>query len=422
MNEGAATGKMEATFKQTWERRFAPANGSERLFVLLEACGRGGAARSERPPMNVSLVLDRSGSMAGAPLAYSKQACRYAADRIGPADTLSLVAFDDTVQTVVAPAEGTDRTLVRRRIEAIEPGGCTNLSGGFIEGASHARDLARPGATSRVILLSDGHANQGVTDRGRLAAMAREFLHAGVAVTTMGVGDGFDEELMEAMAEHGGGNFYYIRTPEQIPSIFERELNGLLGVVAQNAKLTLRPAAGVRVSRVYGFSSSHAADGATLVHVGDLADGETKSILVELAIDSQPPGRRLALTLDWEYVDVTEGAARCASSRELFAEYTNDRELLGLPADDEVARQVELTRAGLAIESAMAAMDEGRLEDGRQLLEEQAEHLLLMSERLEAPTLAAESEAIREQLRDFAYSSRTRKELHAQKYRQLRRK
>src|SRR5690242_13206134 len=117
-------------------------------------------------------------------------------------DLLSMVAFDHEVVTVFQPSKASHKDLMKLKIEAIDAGGSTNLSGGLIEGAQHARKGAKEGTVSRVILLSDGHANTGVTDAGKLAAIAKNFSAMGIGISTMGVGNGFDEDLMENVAEH----------------------------------------------------------------------------------------------------------------------------------------------------------------------------------------------------------------------------
>lgn len=179
------------------------------MYLLIEARGIEGEQTKDRAPINLSLVLDRSGSMSGEPLQYSKKACQFVAEQMDMNDVLSLVAFDDEVRTVIAPTKVTHKDLIKQRIESIVVGGTTNLSGGMIEGAQHVRKGKVDGTVNRVILLSDGHANEGITDREKLLAIAKEYRSSGVGITTMGVGDGFDEELMEGIAEQGGGNFYW---------------------------------------------------------------------------------------------------------------------------------------------------------------------------------------------------------------------
>src|SRR5690606_456222 len=122
----------------------------------------------------------------------------------------------------------------------------------------------------------------GITDREKLFAIAKEYRSSGVGISSMGVGDGFDEELMEGIAEHGGGNFYYIDKADDIPSIFQQELQGLLSVVSQNVKLRLIPSEGTQIVGLYGYPVD-VQEGHPVIHAGDLYHNEVKSVLVELA-------------------------------------------------------------------------------------------------------------------------------------------
>lgn len=413
--------KQTIAFTQAWSRPYLPTGGAEKVYLLIEAKGTEGEKSDGRAPINLSLVLDRSASMTGEPLQYSKKACQFVAEQMDVNDLLSLVAFDDEVRTVFPPSKVTHKDLIKQRINSIETGGSTNLSGGMIEGAQHVRKGKEDGTVNRVILLSDGHANAGVTDRNKLFAIAAEYRSSGVGITTMGVGDGFDEELMEGIAEHGGGNFYYIDKPDDIPSIFNQELQGLLSVVAQNVKLTLNPSELTSIVGIYGYPAEEQL-GKPVVHTGDLYQNEVKSILLELAFHPHTQGTHNVLQLNWEYIDVTEGAEACTFSIDVAAEFTSDINLLNELGNPEVQKQVELTKSAKVIEEAMQAFDNGDMEHGQMLLKAQADQMLHMSIELNSPIMREESEKLYSQLDNFEYSSKTRKELHQEKYRRMKRK
>ncbi|MBP3966259.1 vWA domain-containing protein [Paenibacillus lignilyticus] len=412
--------KQTVLFNHAWSSSYLPVGGAEKVYLLIEAKGNA-PSQTNRAPINLSLVLDRSGSMDGEPLTFSKKACQFVTDQMDGGDRLSLVAFDDEVHTVFAPSKVMHKEVMKKKIESIQTGGSTNLSGGLIEGAQYVRKSAQEGIVNRVILLSDGHANQGITKRDKLAAIAAEYRSLGVGITAMGVGDGFDEELMEAIAEHGGGNFYYIDKPDHIPSIFEQELQGLLNVVSQNMKLTLQTTDSTRITGIYGHKFEQYL-GEYTVLVGDLYHEEVKSILVELSLDPHTQGMHPVLLLNWEYVDVSEGAAACSYSCEVHAEFTNNLQLLNLPGNVDVQKRVQLTQSARVIEAAMEAFDSGNMQGGQEMLKQQADQMLAMSVQLGAPILAEESEKLYNRLENFTYSSRTRKELHEQKYRQMKRR
>lgn len=251
-----------------WNKGYWPTGGVEKAYLLLELKGIAGIS-VERAPMNVSLILDRSGSMAGAPLAYSKKACQFVTDQMSQGDQLSLVAFDDEVRTVFAPQDVTHKDVMKQKIETIQSGGCTNLSGGLLQGIQYVVQGKKDGSVNRVILLSDGHANEGITDRAKLKSIAKKFHSLGIGITTMGVGDGFDEELMEGIADDGGGNFYFIEKSESIPEIFSKELDGLLSVFAQNVQLTIKPSETAQIMHIYGYKAENTEEGLKL-SLGDV--------------------------------------------------------------------------------------------------------------------------------------------------------
>lgn len=344
MEQSVRSESSAATFGHVWDRPYYPASGEKRCYLLVEANG-GDERVADRAPINVSLVLDRSASMTGLPLAYCKEACRFVVDRMNGNDRLSLVAFDDKAKTIIAPGPVRDKAELKRLIGQIDYGSRTNLGAGLIEGANHVlrgKD-ENPRAVNRVVVLSDGHANRGITSKRRLAEIAEEYGSSGISVSAMGVGDGFDEELMEALSGRGNGNFYYIDRPERIPVIFQQELEGMLSVVADRMTLTLRPAERVRVVGVRGYPIECCTDGIR-VRAGDLYGNESKPILIELAFEAREPGSHPVLTLEWAYRDLTRNGASRSLVREVVATFTDDESLLVLPGEPKVHWQIASER------------------------------------------------------------------------------
>ncbi|WP_138494063.1 vWA domain-containing protein [Paenibacillus pinistramenti] len=409
------------SFNYAWNKGYYPAGGAESAYLLIELQGSGKDKGHARSPINLSVVLDRSGSMSGDPLMYSKKACQFVAEQMNGSDLLSLVAFDDHVQTVIPPSAVLNKDLIKQHIESIQAGGTTNLSGGLAEGAQHVLRNRQEGRINRVILLSDGHANTGITDRSQLNAIAKEYRSSGIGISTIGVGDGFDEELMEGIAEHGGGNFYYIDKADGIPGVFEQELEGLLSVAAQNIKLTCSPSEGTQIVGIYGYPSEGNGE-QSLIQMGDIYHNEVKTLLVELSFDPRAAGEHQVLQLSWDYIDVTESAAACSFSMEVSASFTTDISLLNEPGSAEVEQQVGVTKSAKVIEEAIKAFDTGNTEEGKHLLKIQADELLLMSVVMNSPMLAEESAKLYTHLDNFEYSSRKRKELNQEKYRRMKRK
>ena len=224
-----------------------------------------------RAPINVALVLDRSGSMAGEPLAAARAAAARFAGFLRAEDRLSIVAFDGEVRTVFGPAAGGD-PAAGQAVAAIQPGGSTNLSGGWLKGLQLARAGLVEG-TNRVVLLTDGQANQGIVDPDQLVGMAAGGSAADrVTTTCIGFGAHFNEDLLEPMARAGGGNYWFVESNDQMAGIFESESAGLVALAAQNVEvevtLTHPRAAGVTFLQSYPVETTPA--GGWRVVLGDL--------------------------------------------------------------------------------------------------------------------------------------------------------
>jgi len=171
-------------------------------------------APAERAPLALALVIDRSGSMAGPKLETARRCASWLVGRLSGQDRLALVDFDDRVR-LLAPLGPPEPSRLGPAIAAIQEGGTTNLSGGWLKGLEQLRGSSEP--ARKILLLTDGHANQGITDRARLAELARSAHALGVGTATIGMGADFDEERLTAMADAGGGNATTRRAPTRRP-------------------------------------------------------------------------------------------------------------------------------------------------------------------------------------------------------------
>lgn len=332
------------------------------LMIKLTAPGEEAAAR---PAQNLSFVIDRSGSMSGEKLAYTRQAVSFAIGHLGRQDHCSVVTFDDTVRVIAPSQQMENKDALKQAVRSIRSGGCTNLSGGMLQGLQQVRLAYREGQVNRVLLLTDGLANVGITDPARLVAKAGEMAAGGVTLTTFGLGEDFAEDLLMAMADTGRGNFYYIQSPDQIPGIFQEELAGLLNTAAQNLAVTLRPGAGVAVAGVLGYPFTRG-DGVT-VSLPDIFSGETKLLLVELFISPRAEGTHHLLDLTLEYADVRENLGLVSLQAGLAVNFragAGDGPVENL----EVIKQVELFRCAEAKEEAIRLADRGDYEGGKKAL------------------------------------------------------
>jgi Ca-activated chloride channel family protein len=211
---------------------------TDELTLLVELTAPTPATTAKRQPATLQVVLDRSGSMGGDRLEGAKTALLGLVDRLDPSDNLGIVAFDDAVQIVVPAGPLTNKAAVKAAIAAIDAGGCTDLSAGYLRGLPEAQRVAGPtGAT--VLLISDGHANAGVTDADQLGSVAAQAKAKGVTTSTLGFGLGYDERLLAALARGGAGNELFAEEADSAVAKISGEVDGLLDQVAQAASLRL---------------------------------------------------------------------------------------------------------------------------------------------------------------------------------------
>jgi Ca-activated chloride channel family protein len=199
---------------------------------------------------------------------------------------VSVVAYDDEVETVALPSTGDAQRDLVRRIETIHLGGSTNLSGGWLRGRELVAQVRRDGAVNRVLLLTDGQANVGIVDPPRLAALCANAKRDGITTTTIGFGADYDEKLLRAMADAGGANTYYIERPDQAPGVFEEELEGLLSLAAQNVAVEVRPSEAVQLTTVWHDYPSTPIPNGRRIEIGDIYAREPKSLIVEFFVPS----------------------------------------------------------------------------------------------------------------------------------------
>jgi Ca-activated chloride channel family protein len=279
---------------------------ADQVTVMLELLAPERPSGAKRAPAVVQVVLDRSGSMSGERLDAARSALKALVDRLAPRDAFGLVTFDHEVDVAVPASRLTDKTAVTAAIDAILPGGSTNLSAGLLRGIQEARRAAgAAGAT--LLLLSDGMANDGVTEPERLEAVAAGARVKGVTVSTIGIGLGYDETLLAAVARGGQGNHVFAEEADAAGAAVAGEVEGLLSKTVQAASLLIRPTADVQSVAVLNDLPAQAVDGGIMIELGDLWAGEQRKLLLQLGVPAIAAlGLAQIATLELRYVTLPE--------------------------------------------------------------------------------------------------------------------
>ena len=258
----------------------------------------------ERPARALQIVLDRSGSMSGERLDGAKSALVALVDRLDPTDNFGLVAFDDTVQLVFPAGPLTDKAAVKRAIASVEAGDMTDLSAGFLRGIQECRRVTGPGGAT-LLLVSDGHANEGVTDPERLGGVAADAHRHGIITSTLGWGEGYDERIMSAIARGGSGNELFAENSDAAITLIAGEVEGLLSQTAQAASVLIGVSEYVRSVRVLNDLPTTATDAGIVAELGSFYSAETRKLVLTFEV---PAVATLGLTeiarLEFTYVEL----------------------------------------------------------------------------------------------------------------------
>ncbi|MCP3137820.1 vWA domain-containing protein [Pyxidicoccus xibeiensis] len=412
---------MKATY--TLSHPVLPMGASSKVDLLVTFSSEGTA--STRRSLNLGLVIDRSGSMAGAPLKNAIQASHELVERMRPEDTLSVVTYDDAVATVLAPVKVKDKAAIGKVLARVNAGGCTNLSGGWLKGVEHVKSQLSAEGINRVLLLTDGQANAGITDPGQLINMAREKSNAGIITTTLGFGANFNEDLLIGMANAGEGHFYYIQSPEDAAGVFRIEMEGLGSLVAQNLEVVLKPAPTVKVASVLNRYRTEARGQEVSVGLGDVYATEPRQLAAELSVAApSSAGPTTLATLVFKAQVVVDGSVREVTGEvPILAQLAPAAESAAVAADRNVLAQTSRLRIARVKDQAIELADKGELASASKRLREviselsslldkasyelaeEVEQLSHYAQRLESRTYDA---VLRKELRDQSYQAGTR--------------
>jgi Ca-activated chloride channel homolog len=381
----AAEVHVEADLGQT----VLDTRSSDRIYLRLSLKSAAAKNREKRSPVNVAVVIDRSGSMQGERIAAAKKGAHVALERLSSDDVVSLVAYNHGVD-VLSPAApvGGSRDKLERAIDRLTADGTTALYAGVKEGGEQVKEFRSDTKVNRVILLSDGLANVGPSSPGEVAELGRQLASKGISVSTIGLGLEYNEDLMQRLAAASDGNHVFVERPSDLAEIFDREFGDALSIAAQDVTITIECRAGFKPKRVLGREAEISGQRITLKMNQLQADNE-RYVVVELeAPKGEAAGDRDVAEVGVDYLDL-DGNERKKADAKVRVTLGDDAKAAEASVNKQVMSQVTEQVATENSERAVELRDKGDVAGARKTLEENASFLKEQRGLLGSGTAAA---------------------------------
>jgi Ca-activated chloride channel family protein len=336
-------------------------------------------------PLAFAIVLDKSGSMEGAPIANAKRAAQMVVRHLRKHDLFSLVVFDDNARAVVPLQQVANRQAVLKQIAGIEADGCTNLTGGWML-AHDGLKAAPAGALRRALLLSDGELNVGIVDPIQVCSIVTEGLtHDLVRTSTLGFGANYNEDLLAGIAQATNGAFHDANSADKLPGIFAEELGGLQRISVQNLRVRIKPLNFVeRCACLGGFPSTTLPDGRQEFALGDLVSEEEAIAIFALDVMPIPllaPNRPAAslegealVELEILFDEISDEGVRSLTWQQTVR-VRAVADLADLKLNEEVLPWISAQEAAKILEDAIALRDKGNAAEALKLIDDGIQRL-----------------------------------------------
>ena len=376
------------------ERQLAFADREQTLDLLVRVQPPKVGRPGKRRRLNLSLALDRSGSMEGEKIARAREAAAFCIDQLLPDDRISLVIFDDVVEVIVPSQLAENKEAIKEKISRVRARNSTALHEAWVRGGMQVSEHLMDAAVNRVLLITDGLANVGETSVDRIVSQAGELASRDVSTSTIGIGSDFNEDLLIPMAEHGRGNAWHVREPQDMERIFATELEGLIAQIGHTVSLGLSPAEGVKIQDVLNdFEVTHTGR----YKLPNLLAGSPIDVVIRVKLPVRSAGARqkiLDLRLAWNPQDAPS-SEREILNESVAIEFAPAAEVERSAVDERVIKAVQLLMAARARREAIEQLDRGEMAAARATIAQTAERFAEVC----APMMADSD--VREQIQMF---------------------
>lgn len=395
-----------------------PAGRTHKAFIKISLEGMQQSRTEDRVAANIALVLDKSGSMQGEKIQQAREAAIMAINRLNKNDIVSVVTYDSQVNVVIPATKVDDKHSLARAIRKIRAEGNTALFAGVSKGASELRKFLEQNKVNRVILLSDGLANVGPSNPNDLGRLGLSLAKEGMSVTTIGLGLGYNEDLMTQLAGFSDGNHAFVENASDLQKIFQYEFGDVLSVVAQGVDIRIRCLNGVKPLRILGREAD-IVDNSVHTRMNQLYSNQEKFIILEVEVPAQMNSTEISVAnVDINYTDMFQqrGTRLNGSIKAAFSESEQEvQQAVDTKTYESAAEQVanELNR------EAVELRDKGDISGAKTVLEKSANYLETLGQSLASPKLLQQKEeALKDadEVQDDAQWNKKRKELKERQY------
>lgn len=375
-----------------------------------------------RTPVNIAIVIDKSGSMNGSKIAQAKEAAIMAVESLGRDDYVSIITYSDRVDVLIPSTRVANHTEFRHRIRSIRSHGRTALYAGTKRGINELEEFLDDNRVNRVILLSDGLANVGPSKPADLEALGRMAAGKGISITTIGLGLGFNEDLMTRLAYASDGNHAFVRNERDLVDIFNKEFGDVLSVVAQDVDIIIECEIGFVPRRVLGRDARISGQKIRL-SMNQLYAAQEKHIIVEIDVTGRArPGKSPLAHVIVDYRSMKQ-KSRQKIERRASINFTDEKTRADRSVNKRVMSSVIEQIATARNERAVTLRDKGKVEEARKVLQDNAAYLREEAQNLGgdyAPSLNALAKKNRQDSENLEGSRWTasRKEMKARQYKQ----
>ncbi len=361
---GGASAGVSCRVEPDYSVRLADKAGEAYVKVTLAA---DKVAAANRPSVNLAIVLDRSGSMSGDKIVKAREAACEAIRRLEAKDIVSVVAYDNSSEVIVPAQYVAEKEALIARINAIEPRGCTALFDGVSAGATEIRKFKGKCEISRILLLSDGQANVGPSSAEELGRYGALLMKEGIAVSTIGLGVDYNEDLMTRLSQKSDGNSYFVEKSGDLPRVFASELGDVLSVAATKVALKVNFGVGFTPVELIG-RDGRILDGTVSIDLNQLYGGQEKYVIVkcDAAPGSVGSAREIAKA-EVAYVDPKDERQKTVTGVGTVT-YSADAAAVAASVNKSVVRERALNENAVRTEEALKLADRGDFKAAEELM------------------------------------------------------